>query len=98
MVFVFNLDIDIYTPYTSLETTNPMPHHSLRTQALYLTAREKEILALIAKGFCSKQIAHELSISMNTVRNHRVNMLNKCGVKNFCELTLLYAQFFDKKQ
>src|SRR6185295_939946 len=35
-----------------------------------LTAREQEILALLAKGFLYKEIADRLSISLNTVRVH----------------------------
>jgi len=50
-----------------------------------LTKRETEILALIAKGFLSKQIADKLKISINTVNNHRRNILEKTGCSNTFE-------------
>lgn len=49
---------------------------------LNLSIREKEILKLIANGFSSESIAHQLNISKNTVNNHRKNMLNKTQSRN----------------
>lgn len=51
-----------------------------------LTPRELEILQSIVKGLSSKQIAHNLSLSLNTINNHRKNMLHKTGCHNFTEL------------
>ncbi len=56
------------------------------TPKIKLTHREQEILNLIATGSSTKQIAGKLSISENTVANHRKNMLRKRGVKNTAEL------------
>lgn len=42
-----------------------------------LSKREIEILGLLAKGMASKNIADELSLSVNTVNNHRRNILEK---------------------
>jgi len=42
-----------------------------------LSAREIEILQLISAGKASKEIAHDLKISINTVNNHRKNILRK---------------------
>ncbi len=50
------------------------------------TQRELEILQLIKKGLSSKEIAHQLNISLNTVRNHRSNLFKKTRVKNMVEL------------
>lgn len=47
-----------------------------------ITDREKEILLLICKELTIKEIGHKLSLSENTVRNHRVNMMDKIGVNN----------------
>ena len=44
-----------------------------------LTARESEILDLIAQGLTSKQIARQLSISPYTVNTHRDNLRRKLG-------------------
>jgi DNA-binding NarL/FixJ family response regulator len=47
-----------------------------------LTAREKEVLALICREKNTQEIADELFISYNTVESHRANLLLKVGVKN----------------
>jgi DNA-binding CsgD family transcriptional regulator len=44
-----------------------------------LTAREVEILRLVAKEFSSRQIAEILFISERTVETHRKNILKKTG-------------------
>ncbi|BAP32598.1 uncharacterized protein CHSO_3561 [Chryseobacterium sp. StRB126] len=50
-----------------------------------LSAREKEVLLLIAHGKMSKEIAESLEISLNTVNRHRQNILQKLQVKNSIE-------------
>lgn len=47
-----------------------------------LTEREKEILVLICRELTIREIGQKLSLSENTVRNHRVNMMEKVGVNN----------------
>lgn len=47
-----------------------------------LTGREIEILGLVGEGKTSKEIADELYISENTVRNHVRNILDKLGMKS----------------
>jgi len=42
-----------------------------------LTAREKEVMAYIAEGMSNGEIAHELSISEKTVKNHVSSILRK---------------------
>jgi DNA-binding NarL/FixJ family response regulator len=42
-----------------------------------LTPRELEILELIASGLVNKQVAQQLNLSLNTVRNHAQNVLYK---------------------
>ncbi|RTR29156.1 response regulator transcription factor [Robertmurraya yapensis] len=51
-----------------------------------LTPREREILLLIAKGITNKQIAEQLFISENTVKNHIKNLLEKLEVENRVQL------------
>jgi DNA-binding CsgD family transcriptional regulator len=51
-----------------------------------LTAREKQVLQLVAKGLSSKQIADELSISKHTVESHRKNLLQKFKATNVADL------------
>lgn len=45
-----------------------------------LTAREREILALIDEGLSNKEIARRLSIEIRTVKNHVHNLLEKLSV------------------
>jgi DNA-binding CsgD family transcriptional regulator len=45
-----------------------------------LTAREREILALIAEGLANADIGERLRISEKTVRNHVSNLFDKLGV------------------
>jgi DNA-binding NarL/FixJ family response regulator len=52
-----------------------------------LSAREQEVVKLIAEGYSSKQIASELVISEKTVERHRANILEKLGMHDRVELT-----------
>ena len=52
-----------------------------------LTAREQEVVKLIAEGFSTKQISDGLVISEKTVERHRANILEKLGMHNRVELT-----------
>jgi two-component system nitrate/nitrite response regulator NarL len=47
-----------------------------------LSARESQILALVASGYSNQEIADELGIAHNTVKNHLRNILSKLDVKN----------------
>lgn len=47
-----------------------------------ISEREKEVLRLIAQGMESKEIGKTLFISVNTVDNHRRNMIAKTGVRD----------------
>ena len=52
-----------------------------------LTAREEEVLKLVAEGNSSKEIAELLTISVKTVERHRSNMLQKLGLRDRLDLT-----------
>lgn len=47
-----------------------------------LTARELELLKLVASGLSNKAIAQTLSVSVNTVKYHMKNVLEKLGAQN----------------
>ncbi len=51
-----------------------------------LSDREKEIVMLVCQELTIKEIGLKLSISENTVRNHRVNIMVKIGVSNMVGL------------
>ena len=52
-----------------------------------LTDREREVLALIARGLSTKEIASSLDIGQRTVETHRANLMRKLGVKSVALLT-----------
>lgn len=53
-----------------------------------LTARETDVLRLLALGKSNKEIADELKISTNTVITHRKNISQKTGIKSVSGLTI----------
>ncbi|MFP5211727.1 MAG: response regulator [Acidobacteriota bacterium] len=57
-----------------------------------LSTRELEILQLVARGMKNHEIAEELSISENTVRNHVVSVLEKLGVRDRSEAIAVALQ------
>ncbi|HWI42884.1 MAG TPA: response regulator transcription factor [Nocardioides sp.] len=58
--------------------------------ALKLTDRELEVLRLVAKGLSNRDVARELAISENTVKNHVRNMLEKLQLHSRME-AVMYA-------
>lgn len=58
-----------------------------RTAALGLSAREVEVLRLIATGLRNGEIATRLSLSIHTVERHAVNIYTKIGVRSRVEAT-----------
>jgi len=54
-----------------------------------LTDREREVLALVAKGLSNQQIADRLVISERTARTHVSNILGKLGVASRTQAALL---------
>ncbi len=50
-----------------------------------LTEREREVIALIARGYTNKQIADALVVSEKTARNHVSNILEKLGLSRRSE-------------
>jgi DNA-binding CsgD family transcriptional regulator len=57
-----------------------------------LTNREVEVLRLIAKGFKTSEISDLLSISIETVKSHRKNIIDKFRAKNITEALFKVTQ------
>lgn len=51
-----------------------------------LSAREREILQLLAEGSSNKDIARALGISLKTAETHRSNIMRKMGFESFSDL------------
>lgn len=60
-----------------VEEASPPPTH--------LTPRQAEVLSLLEQGHSTKQIAQELHLSTETVRNHVRNLLRALGVNSRLE-------------
>ena len=54
-----------------------------------LTARELEVLKLVARGMSNKDVADELYISENTVKNHVRNILEKLQIHSRMEAVMI---------
>jgi DNA-binding NarL/FixJ family response regulator len=52
-----------------------------------LTARQREILQLVAEGRTAKEIAGILNVSLQTVAFHKHQIMNKLGLRTTAELT-----------
>lgn len=52
-----------------------------------LTNREREVLALVARGLLNKEIATQLGISVRTVEAHRDSIVRKLGIRSAAGLT-----------
>lgn len=63
-----------------------LPRNKPMFQQSELTEREREILVLICQELTMKEIGLRLFLSENTVRNHRVNIMEKVGVNNIVGL------------
>jgi len=58
-----------------------------KTKAARLSARELEVLQLIAEGEANKKIAAELGISIKTVEKHRDHLMRKLDIHDTASLT-----------
>jgi FixJ family two-component response regulator len=60
--------------------------HELRTRFEGLSARERQIMALVTSGLMNKQIAGEVGVSEVTVKVHRHNVMKKLGATSLADL------------
>ena len=72
----------------SAHTAMMAAHKPAKEESELLSQREKEVLALIIKGFINKEIADKLNISTPTVIFHRRNIMEKIGSKSIGRLTI----------
>ena len=67
-----------------------MAEHEVEDSYELLTAREREILQMLAEGRSNKEVASTLNLSLYTVQTHRSNILDKLNLHGIPEL-ILYA-------
>ncbi len=51
-----------------------------------LTAREREVIQLIAEGLSTKEVADRLELSVKTAETHRANLMRKLGLRSLADL------------
>ena len=66
-----------------------------RERAVALSTREREVLALVARGARNRQIAQALSISEFTVKRHMQNILHKLDLPSRRAAGLFYRSAFE---
>lgn len=64
----------------------PRPDRPLPVQISGLTVRERQVLQLIARGLCTREVARELQLGEATVRTHTYRMQHKLQLQNRTQL------------
>ena len=70
------------TPIATLATALVPELRLLASPERRLTDREREVLALVARGYAAKQVARHLGISPKTVERHKTRIYAKLGAPN----------------
>jgi DNA-binding NarL/FixJ family response regulator len=85
-------DLYIHPAMTrALLSESPLDRAS-SVDSLTLTARELDVLRLIAQGFTNRQIADKLTLSVRTVESHRANLMDKLDLHSRVELVRYAAK------
>lgn len=82
---------DLLAEMAAVALPEPRPRRAERTKVDALTAREVDVLRLLAKGNTNRQIGALLGRSERTVENHRANLMGKLGLVSRVEL-VTYAE------
>jgi DNA-binding NarL/FixJ family response regulator len=62
----------------------------VRDKAVHLSPREKELLTLLSKGYTNKEIAKDLSLSVETIHEYLKNIYEKMHVRSRTEAVVKY--------
>jgi DNA-binding NarL/FixJ family response regulator len=69
--------------------TRPDPHRTPPEALAVLTEREREVLALVARGLSNSEIASELVISPATAKTHVSRVMMKLGARDRAQLVVI---------
>ena len=73
--------------------SEPFVRNQTRQRELGITARELEILELIAQGLSNREIAEKLFVSENTVKTHSSRLFDKLNAKRRTQAAQLGKEF-----
>lgn len=73
---------------TTQQQRNPDPWPGATLEHLPLTSRERETVQLVTQGYKNKEIAENMSLSVQTVKNHLHSAFQKLGTSDRVELAL----------
>ena len=77
----------------SVPSSGPFVLNETRRRELGITARELEILELIAQGLSNREIAEKLFVSENTVKTHSSRLFDKLNAKRRTQAAQLGKEF-----
>ena len=76
-------------PRSAAAASGPAAERLELTEPDLLTAREADVLELLQQGYTNAELAHELSIGIETVRTHARNIYRKLGISTRRDLARL---------
>jgi len=85
--FVSPLLAEVETP--EAPATSPQVSGSAETALARLSARERQVLVMLAHGHTHAEMAEQLGISVKTVETHRARLSEKLGLKSRADLVRL---------
>jgi DNA-binding CsgD family transcriptional regulator len=99
MMFVYN-SLLVFWAYRYAPILEPVvgnesfsqPDISGLVERFAITSREEEIIELICQGKTNQEIADDLFISLQTVKDHNYNIFQKTGVRNRVQLVKLFGR------
>jgi DNA-binding CsgD family transcriptional regulator len=80
-------------PGTDRKVNGSLKRSTANTQPL--TAREREVLVLVAQSLRNREIAERLCISEQTVKNHLQNIFEKLGASNRYQASSRFARLYE---
>lgn len=83
----------IFSKYDSVSLSVKSLDSDYLTKKYKITKRETEVIELICQGKTNKEIADQLFISVETVKDHNYKIFQKAGVKNRTQLVNLINNF-----
>ena len=86
------MTLSIAAHYAALAVAEGTGRANEAANAPVLSAREQELVALVARGHTDAQIAGQLYISVRTVRSHLDRIRDKTGCRRRADLTRLALQ------